>query len=153
MKFKSSTINKNQSECWCFFFFAFLSPDSDLFYAKRVILIFKMSQLTRSDPQELILLSFSPAEVTPSTITQVHPSPEMAPCVQTQSCNCLLAPAQKIKALTANHSAIPDICLYKSTSLLKGWRVVSVSVRAEALSRHMWCLVTQLDRKEKEKVT
>lgn len=79
-----------------------------------------MSQLTRSDPQELILLSFSFAEVTPSTVTLVHPFPEMAPCVQAQSYNCLLAPGQKIKALAANHSAISDICLYKSTSLLKG---------------------------------
>lgn len=62
-----------------------------------------MSQLTRSDPQELTLLSFSSAEVTPFAITQVHPSPEMAPCVQTQSCSCILTPGQKIKALTANH--------------------------------------------------
>lgn len=51
-----------------FFFFFFPNSDNVKRFLKN-----KMAQLIRSNSQELILLIFSSAEVTPYTWTEVHP--------------------------------------------------------------------------------
>ena len=148
MKWKNSTVNKNHSK----FFIVFFPRLWFILYQKGRLEI-KPSLIHK---KLLSRIDFTFIFFSWSYLSHLNPGIPLSwngPSSARTELQLPLAAGQRIKALTAKHHAILDVCLYKSTSALEGCGVVSARVCAEALSRHMWSSGTQLDKEEKERVT